>query len=66
MKTDNLALANRHFQNKAYENCGIDVDSLSEETVRAALKRLLGIASDTGAMRYISECKEVIGEYENH
>ena len=52
--------ANRYFQEKAYQRCGIDVDALSEQKLRAALKRLLGIAADSGNMKYITACKDAI------
>lgn len=48
------------FENEAYRRCGINVDTLSSDVLKAVLKRLLGIAADSGALRYIAACKEEI------
>lgn len=57
---DNFDRAKRFFEERAYKKCGVDVDALSEGELKAALKRLLGIAADSGAMRYIVACKDAI------
>lgn len=59
---DNLAKAKRFFEEKAYKNCGINVDALPEKTVRKMLKRILGKAADDGKMNYISACKDILTE----
>lgn len=59
---DNLEEAKRIFEKQAYEVTDIYVDKLSETMVRRILKRLLGIAADSGNMKYIAACREIINK----
>lgn len=60
---DNLERANRIFQELAYEHQGrIDVDRISEDQAKAALKRVIGMATANGAMKYVTAAKEAIEE----
>lgn len=66
---DNLARAKRWFQMEAYqrnvvERNGLDVDKMTEAQAKAALKRVLGVASECQNSRYIIAAQEAIEELE--
>lgn len=64
---DNLARAKRWFQMEAYQKNvvkrnGLDVDKMSEAQAKAALKRVLGVASECQNLSYIVAAQEAIRE----
>ncbi len=66
---DNLARAKRWFQMEAYrrnvvKRDGLDVDKMSEAQAKAALKRVLGVASECQNSKYIIAAQEALEEME--
>ena len=62
--SDVLSKANKMFEQRAYVQCGIDVDNLSDAEARAALKAVLGKAACKGAMSYLCAAKDAIEKQE--
>ena len=57
-----LSLAKKASEQKAYERCEINVDELSDITVREILKAILGQAAHNQAGQYFHTAKEIIGD----